>query len=57
MDYMEAHGTGTSLGDPIEMGSLAAVMNEGRSHECPLVMGAVKANIGHTEMAAGIGNC
>ena len=54
IDYMEAHGTGTALGDPIEMESLATVMGEGRSDERPLVMGAVKANLGHTEMAAGM---
>ena len=55
VDYVEAHGTGTALGDPIEMGALAAVMGgEDRDEESPLVMGSAKANIGHLEPAAGI---
>eukprot|EP01052_Picozoa_sp_SAG31_P050815 SAG31_NODE_11777_length_999_cov_1.294444_1_plen_310_part_10 len=53
VDYLEAHGTGTALGDPIEMNALASVMGDDRSDECPLVMGAVKANIGHLEPGAG----
>ena len=54
VDYIEAHGTGTALGDPIEMGALATVMGEDRDEDRPLVMGALKANIGHLEPAAGI---
>jgi acyl transferase domain-containing protein len=52
--YVEAHGTGTPLGDPIEVQALSRVLAEGRSPEQRLVLGAVKANIGHLEAAAGI---
>ena len=52
--YVEAHGTGTALGDPIEVQALAAALGQGRSPERPLLVGAVKTNIGHLEAAAGM---
>jgi acyl transferase domain-containing protein/acyl carrier protein len=51
--YVEAHGTGTALGDPIEVEALTAVLG-GMRREQPCTLGAVKANIGHLEGAAGI---
>ncbi|MFV3130822.1 type I polyketide synthase [Niveispirillum sp. KHB5.9] len=50
--YVETHGTGTSLGDPIEVAALGAVYGPGR--ERLLHLGAVKAHIGHLEPAAGV---
>ncbi|HEU4594573.1 MAG TPA: SDR family NAD(P)-dependent oxidoreductase [Pyrinomonadaceae bacterium] len=54
IDYLEAHGTGTRLGDPIEMSSIQAVLGEGRDESERCWVGSVKANIGHLEAAAGI---
>src|SRR3989475_8842213 len=54
IDYIETHGTGTALGDPIEVNTLSSVFSEGRTADNPLVIGATKANIGHLEVAAGI---
>jgi acyl transferase domain-containing protein/acyl carrier protein len=52
--YVECHGTGTLLGDPIEARSLGAVVGAGRLAGEPCLIGSVKTNIGHLEAAAGI---
>ncbi|PSK89557.1 hybrid non-ribosomal peptide synthetase/type I polyketide synthase [Taibaiella chishuiensis] len=54
VQYIETHGTGTPLGDPVEVQALNAVYGRGRAADQPLVIGAVKSNIGHLEAAAGI---
>ena len=51
---MEAHGTGTSLGDPIEVGALGDALGKNRPQDQPLRIGSVKTNFGHLEAAAGI---
>ena len=52
VDYVETHGTGTILGDPIEASALGAVL--GPRRETDTLIGSVKSNIGHSESAAGI---
>jgi phthiocerol/phenolphthiocerol synthesis type-I polyketide synthase C len=54
ISYFEAHGTGTALGDPIEVNALKEVLIAGRSSEHPCWIGSVKTNIGHLEAASGI---
>jgi polyketide synthase 13 len=53
VDYIEAHGTGTILGDPIEADALGRVVGRGRDADKPALLGAVKSNVGHLESAAG----
>lgn len=51
IDYLEAHGTGTALGDPIEIRALARVFD---SQTVGLPVGSIKANVGHLDCAAGL---
>jgi acyl transferase domain-containing protein/NADPH:quinone reductase-like Zn-dependent oxidoreductase/acyl carrier protein len=53
LSYLEAHGTGTAVGDPIETSALGAVLGSKRRNG-PLPIGSVKSNIGHLEAASGM---
>lgn len=53
ISYVELHGTGTPLGDPVEASAIVSAFGESRS--TPLVLGSLKSNVGHMESAAGIG--
>ncbi|OEV11646.1 type I polyketide synthase, partial [Streptomyces nanshensis] len=54
VDVVEGHGTGTRLGDPIEVQALLATYGRDRAAERPLRLGSLKSNIGHTQSAAGV---
>src|SRR5260370_7077423 len=54
VQYVEAHGSGTLLGDSIEMKALGSVLASDRQPEQRCAVGSVKTNIGHLEAAAGI---
>ncbi|MGF1430304.1 type I polyketide synthase [Kitasatospora sp. LaBMicrA B282] len=54
VDAVEAHGTGTELGDPIEAQALLATYGQERPADQPLLLGALKSNLGHTQAASGV---
>ncbi|WP_425548858.1 type I polyketide synthase, partial [Amycolatopsis ultiminotia] len=54
LDAVEGHGTGTVLGDPIEVQALLATYGQGRDPEQPLWLGSVKSVLGHTQAASGV---
>eukprot|EP01105_Mastigella_eilhardi_P023980 TRINITY_DN6146_c0_g1_i1.p1 TRINITY_DN6146_c0_g1~~TRINITY_DN6146_c0_g1_i1.p1 ORF type:complete len:4755 (+),score=1300.44 TRINITY_DN6146_c0_g1_i1:55-14265(+) len=54
VQYVECHGTGTALGDPIEVHALSAVLAKGREPGSRCLIGSVKSNIGHLEACAGL---
>jgi len=54
IDYLEAHGTGTAVGDPIETRAIGAALGQPRGAGKPLLIGSVKSNLGHLEAASGV---
>ncbi|HKT84232.1 MAG TPA: beta-ketoacyl synthase N-terminal-like domain-containing protein, partial [Solirubrobacterales bacterium] len=54
VQYVELHGSGTPVGDPVEAAALGAVLGAGRGGDAPLAVGSAKTNVGHLEGAGGI---
>jgi natural product biosynthesis luciferase-like monooxygenase protein len=54
IDYIEAHGTGTQKGDPVEIAAISLAFGTGRAPDEPCPIGSVKGNIGHADAASGV---
>ena len=55
IDYLEAHGTGTAVGDPIEARAIGLALGQARGADAPpLPIGSIKSNLGHLEAASGV---
>lgn len=54
ISYLEAHGTGTPVGDPIEAHAMATALGKLRPRDRPLLIGSIKSNLGHMEAASGV---
>lgn len=54
LDYLEAHGTGTAVGDPIETRAIGEALGQARGPGNPLPIGSIKSNLGHLEAASGV---
>ncbi|MDD2465332.1 MAG: ketoacyl-synthetase C-terminal extension domain-containing protein, partial [Desulfobulbus sp.] len=54
LDYLEAHGTGTAVGDPVEARAIGEALGACRSATAPLPIGSIKGNLGHLEAASGV---
>lgn len=54
VDYIEAHGTGTRVGDPEEVNAIDKVFGGDRTPQDPLLIGSIKSNLGHSEPASGL---
>ncbi len=54
VQYVELHGTGTPVGDPVEAQALGAAFGTGTERSAPLAVGSAKTNVGHLEGAAGV---
>ncbi len=54
IDYIEAHGTGTAVGDPVETHAIGMAIGQRRGSASPIPIGSVKSNLGHLEPASGV---